>query len=356
VPNSQRRDGGDACPGALDVHQAADGGLARVRVPGGSLTNAQLRAVSTAAAELGDGVLEMTSRANLQVRGLADGAQTELGARLADAGLLPSLTHEKVRNIMASPLGGRGLAEDLDAALCSTPALAALPGRFLFVLDDGRGDVAWLGADIAILPVSDGVVVLLGGADHGIRVAVSDAVATMIACAEAFLELRDDQWRIAEMSADRIAARLTPTSSRVPAAMPPTTGPIGPVEFADGTPGLGVGVPLGRLTHEQVLALTGDVVLTPWRGFVVTGQDTSALDAVGLLTDPRSPWIGVTACTGKPGCAKAIADVRLDARPLDRPAHWSGCARRCGRPAGDVIDVVATESGYLVDGIGRLEP
>src|SRR3954453_4608101 len=96
------RTGADACPGALQTHAAADGGLARVRVPGGVLTAAQVRVLADAARELGDGHLEMTSRGNLQLRGLPDGAEADLGDRLAVAGLLPSATHERVRNVLSS--------------------------------------------------------------------------------------------------------------------------------------------------------------------------------------------------------------------------------------------------------------
>ncbi|SDC12980.1 hypothetical protein [Actinokineospora iranica] len=352
MPSSQRRTGADACPGALDVHRAADGGLARIRVPGGLLRAEQLAAVAESAADLGDGTLELTSRANLQVRGLALGAEVDLAARLAEVGLLPSLTHEKVRNIMASPLGPVEQAAALDEALCARPELAGLPGRFLFVLDDGRGDVAWLGADVAALPVGDQVALLLGGRDFGVRLGPGEVVPAMLAAAAAFLELRAEQWRIAELGPDvaKIAAALGASDERVAIGAPPSVGPLGPVEFADGTPGLGAVAPLGRLTGEQASAL-GDVVLTPWRGLVARGR--GPLPA-GLVTDPAAPGIGVTACAGRPGCAKALADVRSAALGMPagpgRPVHWSGCARRCGRPAGDVLDVVATEDGYLVGG------
>ena len=63
----------DACPGALQTHPAADGALARVRVPGGLLTAAQLRVLAAAARQIGDGHLELTSRGNVQLRGLQIG-------------------------------------------------------------------------------------------------------------------------------------------------------------------------------------------------------------------------------------------------------------------------------------------
>src|SRR4029079_7304855 len=110
-----------------------------------------------AARELGDGHLDLTARANVQLRGLAPGAERELAGRLQEAGLLPSSTHETVRNIIASPLSGLDSASDvapfaaeLERRLCADPELSALPGRFLFAFDDGRGDVAGLRADLTV--------------------------------------------------------------------------------------------------------------------------------------------------------------------------------------------------------------
>src|SRR4051794_41235542 len=162
----------DACPGALQTHTAADGGLARVRVPGGTISAVQLRVLAGTARELGDGHLELTSRGNVQLRGLPTGSATALGDRLAAAGLLPSATHERVRNVLASTLSGRtggGLLDvrpwvrAFDAGLCADPALAGLPGRFLATLDDGRGDVAGFGGGIGLLGLSPPTLALTPG-------------------------------------------------------------------------------------------------------------------------------------------------------------------------------------------------
>lgn len=355
----------DACPGVLAVHRAADGGVARIRVPGGQLSSAAFRVVADGAADLGDGGVELTSRANLQVRGLADGAETELAARLFDVGLLPSATHDKVRNILASPLTGRDheghadlrpLVSELDAAVRENDRLAALPGRFLFALDDGRGDVAWLGADVAALVTAPGTAaILLGGTDSGLRVPLSDVILLMLACAEAFLTERADEWRLAELDPSarrRVAARLGVSVAEPLSPQPIQTGPLGQVT---GTT-LVAGAPLGWLDHAQAVALadTGaPLVVTPWRSVVVADlADTAAvaqrLRSAGLLLDQDAPR--VTACVGRPGCAKSLSDVRADARPLpgvEVPVHWSGCARRCGRPRGEVVDVVANGDGYV---------
>lgn len=360
----------DACPGVLAVHRAADGGVARIRVPGGQLSAAAFRVVADGAAELGDGSVELTSRANLQVRGLADGAETELAARLFEVGLLPSATHDKVRNIIASPLTGRDTAgqadlrpfvSELDAALRENATLAALPGRFLFALDDGRGDVAWLGADVAVLATTpDVAAILLGGTDSGLRVPLPDVILLMLACAEAFLTERADEWRLAELddrARRRVAARLGASVAEPLPAQPVRTPPLGQVAQADGRTALVAGAPLGWLDRDQATALaeTGaPLVVTPWRAVVVadladTADVAQRLRSAGLLLDPDAPR--VTACVGRPGCAKAMADVRADAGPVagvDVPVHWSGCARRCGRPRGEVLDVVANGDGYVM--------
>jgi precorrin-3B synthase len=352
MPRGIRRSHPDACPGAVELHQAADGGLARIRVPGGTLSAAQWDVVRVAALELGNGSLELTSRANLQIRGLADGV--ELGARLQAAGLLPSATHERIRNIIAAPLeDNQALVDALDAALCADPALASLPGRFLVTVGL---PVSGLGGDFGL--VDD--VLLLAGTDTGVR--VTDPVDAVVTAARLFQQLRGTAWRLSEV--DGGVRKITEHFGATEA--PRITPAVTPVAPSASTPG----VPLGRLDAVQLPGVP--VRLTPWRSLVVPpGTDTS-----GLITDPASPWHGVSACTGRPGCAKSLSDVRADvhawlARPElsdlpetigvgtrspqgalqsgsipQRPVHWSGCARRCGRPAGDVIEFVATGDGY----------
>ena len=373
----------DACPGVFAPHDAADGALARIRLPGGVIDAAALRVLAGCAEELGDGRVHLTSRGNLQLRGLS--RSPALAARLTDAGLLPSATHERVRNVLASPLSGiaggladvRGLAAALDRGLCARPELAELPGRFLFAFDDGRGDVAAEDPDLCWrVPGA----LLVAGVETGLVVPAADAVAVLLDAAEAFLALRaadgGTAWRAAELAEApaRIAAALARPcrESHVQDVWRPERGfqdnhaaRPGPVPRADGGTALVVAPLLGELTADQLrlLADTGPTaVVTPWRTVVLPAPRLAAaeLAAAGLVVAP-GPAADVSACAGRPGCAKALADVRADTLaaigrlPAGR-VHVSGCARRCGAPRGRHVDAVAlADGGYLIDGIARAE-
>lgn len=347
------------------MHEAADGGLARVRLPGGVLSVGQLEVLRLAARDLGDGRLELTSRGNVQIRGLRADGPRQLSDRLYDAGLLPSITHERVRNILASPLSGLDsesrydvlpVAAAVDRALCERPGLAELPGRFLFALDDGRGDLTGMRADVTVQAVDERAALLSLGS-RAVWVSWGDAPGLMVAAAEAFLAERDAQeWRIAELEdgEDRILERLgwQATEKLSTTATTVEAGPHGSALVAS--------VPLGSLSQEQAAVLTDvahEIRITPWRSVVLPAMPVGPLEEVGLITTADSPWNGVTACAGQPGCAKALADVRADAWRVTprlprhgRPMHWSGCERRCGKPAGEFVDVLATGSGYAIDG------
>nr|WP_296065726.1 precorrin-3B synthase [uncultured Actinoplanes sp.] len=367
-PARVRQSAVDACPGALRLHAAADGPLARVRLPAGMLTGAQLALLASLATAAGDGRLELTSRANVQLRGLTRADPAVLEARLAAAGLLPSPTHETVRNIAASPLADdriRALVRALDDALCADPELAALPGRFLFAI----GAVT-LDADVAAVPDGPAFTIQLAGLDTGLHVPDDRVVPALLLAAHAFLAERSGDrpaWRLREIpdGPALVARRLGSSLVEAPPAAPAPDAPIGLVTQDDGRFAVGALVPLGCLdaVHVDALAAAARLVVTPRRGIVV--RDLSEEDArrwlrdladAGLEVTAGSRWSGVTTCAGKPGCAKALADVRADADATTRhvdglAVHWVGCARGCGSPSGAHVRVEATADGYLVNGV-----
>jgi precorrin-3B synthase len=358
----------DACPGALQLHRSADGALARVRLPGGAIAPRQLEALAHAATRFGSPAMELTSRGNIQLRAITDTAA--VAEIIAAAGLLPSQTHERVRNIVASPLSGRvggatdirGLVTELDEAIQANPELAELPGRFMFGVDDGRGDISGLAADAGAHFLDEATAaLLLAGRDTGVRLNRTDVVPALIAVATQFVAKRGKAWRIVELAdtapvLDTFAPSTEPGATWAPEMRPP----VGWMTQDDGRIALGAAVPLGVLqakVAEYLAAITAPMVITPWRSVLICDLDEGVADValrvlapMGLVFDDNSPWLSVSACTGSPGCEHSAADVRADATAaLDDPAadhrHFVGCERACGSPqVGQVL--VATGDGY----------
>ncbi|WP_149359282.1 precorrin-3B synthase [Lolliginicoccus suaedae] len=371
----------DRCPGALRLHPAADGGLARIRLPGGAITAEQMGTLATISGRLGNGILELTARGNIQVRGLADESAGAVAMLLRDAGLLPSDEHDRARNIIASPLSGlvggftdsRPLVAAWDELLRSDAGLAQLPGRFLVAFDDGRGDVAALDADITVMAYDETTAaLLLHGEDTRVRLDHADAIAAVHALSRAFLHHADGAWRIRDLPAAAREQLLGDAGLRpdpCPQPVHPSERPQPPIGwFAqdDGDVALGAAVPLGRLSArlaEFLEAIERPLLVTPWRGIVITGLDdwraeqvVRVLAPLGLVFDAESPWARLSACTGQPGCASSRTDVHADVQRAVAegslagepgvPEHWAGCDRACGAPRGATVRIAQEDGSY----------
>ena len=113
---------------------------------------AQARAIAAASTRHASGVIELTNRANLQLRGVREGHQAALSAALIDAGLGPAAalaasSADDVRNVMISPAAGRDrdalidtapLCAELLALLQSDARFAALSPKFALLVDGGE--------------------------------------------------------------------------------------------------------------------------------------------------------------------------------------------------------------------------
>jgi precorrin-3B synthase len=345
----------DRCPGVLRPHLAQDGAVVRIRIPGGQTTGASLGRLSLIAQEFGCADLQLTSRAGVQLRGLPDPVPSSVVNAVRDAGFLPSDTHERVRNIVASPLTGisggavdvRPLVVRLDAGLCADPDLANLPSRFLFAVDDGRGDVTGSSFDLGYRAVDQDHGWALIGEAFGIAVSEADAVALLLDLAHQFLAASrraGGVWHVRDLpewvrSLDGIGrTELSPSA---------TGTPLGAVGGA-----ASVQVPLALLTPAQAatveVAATGPVVITLSRGLVVAGaaRHLPSLVGAGFIDDPDSPWSAISACVGAPSCQQSLINTRAYATALAESGsslertHISGCQRRCGAPGGAHIDLV----------------
>jgi precorrin-3B synthase len=278
----------DMCPGVWRPWPADDGLLVRIRLIGGLLPAVALQRLSEVSRRYADGHVYLTGRANLQLRGLPGDGLTLTADALAaieSTGLIPTRTNELVRNVLASPqtglAGGRAdlrpVIARLDTLLCASPDLGRLPGRFLFTLDDGRGDLldrltgaGKRGTDLGCVALGEDVVQLCVGGHWG-AVASLDEVADRLAdLASQFLDVRgtgaDAPWHIRELA--RPLQVAVPADPRIPAPASPL--PYGSVPGGTHVPAEG-----GVLTPDLVQSLLGRaahvpyVVITPWRGVLV---------------------------------------------------------------------------------------
>ncbi|WMY12775.1 oxidoreductase [Paraburkholderia phenoliruptrix] len=149
-----------ACPGLARIVAARDGGICRIKLPGGELSAAQADAIAHVSARHAAGVIELTNRANLQLRGVRGGEEAALSAALVDARLGPlpdgeaegearldALAADDIRNVMISPTAGRDpcalfdtrpLCAALLALLQSDARFAALSPKFALLVDGGE--------------------------------------------------------------------------------------------------------------------------------------------------------------------------------------------------------------------------
>jgi precorrin-3B synthase len=271
----------DRCPGVFRPWAAEDGAIIRLRIPGGRISADSLLRVVDAAERYGDGTVLLTKRANLQLRGITatSGAVPDGLVEAVDAaGLLPSRTHELVRNIVVSPLTGlrggrtdlRGAVRALDAALLADPAVAGLGGRFLFVLDDGRGDVAGRDLDLGLVAVDAARVQLRAGTTRwGPVVPVERAAVDLARLAGEFVRLRGTGsgacWHVDELpDATRLLGAGVPRDpATAVASEPPEPGRYAGFEV------LAVPDGLVRRPLAERLAGAAGLVVTPWRTIVV---------------------------------------------------------------------------------------
>ena len=284
----------DRCPGVLRPWIADDGALIRVRLVGGSISADSLRGLAAVAAEWGDGNIHLTSRANLQLRAIphADGC---VPAPFVDAisatGLLPVPSHELVRNINVSPLTGRvggradlrPLADVVDKMLCADPLFASLAGRFLFSLDDGRGDVSRRTLDVGVMVLDPHTAQLrVGSSLWGPTVDLNDAAPALIELARTFLSLRGGGetawWHVDELPGKGAELLDRPYESDDRTLMTSEPPAFGKIAQDDGRQALHVEVPDGILTPRLAAYVAGlgpELIVTPWRSVIAPDLETA---------------------------------------------------------------------------------
>jgi len=266
---------------------SGDGLLVRVKPPGGRLPAAALRAIADGAIRYGNGAIDLTSRGNLQIRGLSAGSAPSFAEAMVAAGLADAdPERERRRNVIAVPPYDDGAMAAVEAVLAETAGLAA---KFCVAV----------GPAVAGLMVHAGLI-WCEGRPHSF----SQATLRMLVGAAA--------------------------GRRLAATPPPRAEPAGVL----------LALPFGQTTAaalQRLAALTDGARTTPWRALhIPEAADLGAYARAGFVTDPGDPRLGIAACPGAPACASGTTATRADAAALAAAGvtavHVSGCAKGCARP------------------------
>ena len=335
-----------ACPSLAAPMLTGDGLL--VRLPPAAMPPSAWVALGHAALAFGNGLLDITARGSVQLRGLR--AENLAGL----AGALPGDWPQSAL-VMTSPLAGEDPAEIADPRPLAARITAAAPAGLApktTVLVDGGGalHLASQSADLRLVACAEGWRVECGGVDLGTG---SEDVATEAALAQLERMARDGTRPAARQPAEDVAAARDP---------------IGPHPLHDGV-ALGVAFPYGRLRAEALIAFAQACDARALRG--APGRALVALGAaypealrteaarLGFITDPADPRRRIVACAGAPGCASglinthALAETLVPLLPPQGHLHISGCAKGCAHPGPAVLTLVGLEGGLGVVRQGR---
>ncbi len=424
--------------GLFYVAPAQDSYMCRLRIPNGILTHWQFAGLADLTERLCGPFSHVTTRANLQVREIPPKNAVALIEGIQDLGLCSRGSGaDNIRNVTGTPTAGidpqelvdtREYAREWHFHILNDRSLYGLPRKFN-VAFDGAGKIAVLEDtnDIAFaaVEVKDGFGVEpgvwfrlgIGGItghkdfakETGIIVKPSEATKVADAIVRAFIDTGDRTNRLKarlkyvidkigmEKFLELVEAKLGHAFTRVPTealAARPVFDRMAHIgvhkQKQDGKSWIGVALPLGKVTCEQMRGLAkiaadlgdGEIRLTVWQNLLISGVSDAnvelaikAIEAIGLSTEASNIRAGLIACTGNAGCKFAASNTKAHAAAIgdwcdgrvevDTPLniHLTGCHHSCAQhyisdigliaakvPIGDTDDTV--EGYHLFAGGG----
>lgn len=392
------------CPSARAPMATGDGLLIRVHTPGSVIDADQLRTIAEISADCGNGLVDLTQRSQLQLRGLTEATVEIARRRLSDHGL-PSPeagTGGAPKILVGAPrdlerrkgFGEFALAQELTLAIESDAALRALPPKFLFSIEtaDGRS-LADVGADIRIelTDASHATICVAGGWGRGATVETHVVVGAALKLARAFVILRADRFELRRMRhlvaalgldalLEAAKVEMQPFQSRAAGSVHSVLG----AREAGGCVSVAVAAPFGRWRAEELARLanlatdfgSGKLFLTHWRTILFSTrtlvdahQVIEAARELGLIVAPDDLRLAVVACSGAPECSQAQGETRahlLRLAPLAQRisgadgvgVHISGCAKGCARAVPANVTLVARNGrfDFIEDGLASDTP
>jgi len=362
--------------GLFYVAPNQDAFMLRLRIPGGILAAHQAAGLADIAERFGGRALDVTTRANLQIREIGAAHPIDVLCAVDELGLTSrGAGADNIRNLTGSPLAGidpdelfdtRPLTRALYHHILNHRELYGLPRKFNIGFDGG-GQVAMLEdtADIGFSavrvgdgrPVAPGIYfrMLLGGLtghgsfarDCGVLLEPGEVVAAAAAVVRVFIDHGDrtdrkrarlkyliERWGIDKLMTE--AAQHLPAPWRLaPAEWCEKRGPV--VRDAHvgvhaqrqaGLSYIGVVLPASRITAAQMRGLaeiarrrgSATLRLTVWQNLIISdirdpeiADACAEIDALGLKTEASAVRAGLIACTGNVGCKFALSDTKRHA-------------------------------------------
>lgn len=333
------------CPSLHTPMEAKDGYLIRLTPPSNVLSSKQLITLAEVAEHHGRGVVQLTSRGNIQIRGLEaksiqESQQILIEASLSDAS---AQIEEIRRSILVSPLHSidpscaaetSAIAKHLLRALSHCSLLKALPPKFCFGVDGG-----------GYLP---------SGSVHADIIACFEGKSWRVQCGaqSRLTDASDVTTAMLAYAADCVALRpakrtaMPRTQSAIAASLKRLIGPL-PSAWQGYSAAFGI---LKSDELRQIAALTREICLLPERAFMTR----TTLPLPFLIRNADDPMTRLFACCGTSGCAHAYIDAMQDARyfsvilTANTSLHVSGCLKGCAHPSKTDLTLVGVDGGYAV--------
>ncbi|MGX7873391.1 precorrin-3B synthase [Mesorhizobium sp. ORM6] len=374
-----------ACPALSAPMQTGDGLLVRLNPITGGLSPSLLIGLAESALRHGNGIMEVTARGSLQIRGLTRESAALLAAEVDALGIA-------VRTgvpVEFGPLAGsdpkevadpRPLAERIRVAV-EEAGLTPRLGPKISVIVDGAGQLTMdaVTADVRLKAVRNGagvqwqVSVAGDGQSARLLVAAEDNAARDITVAA--LRMVAEKGReahardLSERQLVSLAGWLCSTGLRdaPPSVLPGASRkPIGLFPLAGDTFALGIALPYGSMPADKIIALaksavgTTEIRLAPGRALLFVDHPDAACTSLqhtaatlGFVTSPTDPRTRIAACPGTPACASGQIATRDIAETiaaetadiLDFTLHISGCAKGCAHPGPATLTIVGGENG-----------
>lgn len=338
------------CPGAHHPMMSQDGLVLRVRPRLARLTRAQALGLCAVSEHYGSGLIDLTNRANLQIRGMAETSHDAALRELAALDLLdvdPAM--ERRRNIIVAPFWSTGdLTHRLALSLLEAlPRLPDLPAKVGFAIDTGPAPVLTkASADIRLECGPAGLILRAEGCAKGRSVSEDQAMDAVIEMAHWLDDRRTpDARRMAQViKLNDLPADWTcaPPFAATPAPQAGMT-PMGHL----------LGAAFGQLAAADLARMINTsgaraLRVTPWRLFLLE-TDHPVTDATAL-TNPDDPLLRAHACAGAPLCPQASVTTRDIARALapgiTGTLHVSGCAKGCAWPRDADVTLVGRDGTF----------